>query len=145
MEYLRALLFADFQTFWTAIDPTPFPVEYENQPAARGVEPGMPYGRLTLVLGDERPASIGTRHTRCPGFLVLQIFMPEETGMKAATDVCELMRAHFNHRQLSATAGDGTVTQISIECVSFKSAGARSGHKQYAASANFRCDTHRPA
>lgn len=142
MEKTRQLLDAAWQTWWDALTPVPFPLEYHNQ--GKSVPQSGTYGRLTLIPGDSESASIGSTHSRFPAILCLQIFVPEGAGFAIVTTAHDAVRAFWKNKQiLDNTAG----IQTNIDCmeVSLSQAGAENGYKQWNVWLNFRCDKFFPA
>lgn len=136
MEMLRKLLFTAFQEMWTDAGDL-FPVEYENQPF---VEPATgPYGRLTLIPGENVPASVGPNHTRQPGLLILQIFVRVGDGMAQATAAADAMTAGLEYITLSDDSS-GVRTFVECETVTFRPVAGTTGYKQFNAALKFRCD-----
>lgn len=129
-ETIRNLIASTFQTAWNQ---TTLKVVQENQPAP---EAHSAWGRFTVLSGATDPMALGDQSTRTIGFAVLQVFLPENTGTKKATDVGEAFAAIFNRRQLRS----GTTT-VSFLATSMIEAGGREGYVQKNFSVQFTADT----
>ncbi len=141
MERTRQLIAARWAAFWTPIVGSHFPVFPDNHAAP--LPDKAPYGRLTIIEGETDPASIGTKHTRCMGQMVVQIFLPQETGTAHATKAAAAIANEFDHLELLADDA-GTKTHIVFLTTSLTPAGARNGYLQHNVWTKFRRDTIKP-
>lgn len=144
MERTRALITSTFKTWWDGLTPSPpFALEYDNLEGGKGADtPAQKaWGRLTVIQGQPEPASVGTKHKRCMGTLVVQVFVPEGAGTRVSTDAAQLIAEQFDNQQLTATDGAGVITDVVFFNTGESLAGARKGYQQRQITLNFRRDT----
>ncbi len=143
MERTRALIASTFKTWWEALDPVPFPIEFDNLAGGRAANPS-PWGRLSIIQGNAHFLSIGARDERVEGFMTLQVFLPEGKGTAIATRAGQAIGDHFDGAEVNATDGAEVTTNVCFYCTSAYLAGSRDGYQQYNISTAFRRDTFRP-
>lgn len=112
----------------------PFPIGWENNKPAG---PADAWGRFAILQGTTLPAVIGPGHTRAEGEVVLQVFLKENTGTKAASDAADTLSAALDRVQLS-DAG----TTVTFDLVSMVDAGRRDGYTQKNLWCKFTRDTY---
>ncbi len=144
MERTRALIVTAFKAWFDALSPPQaLRLVYDNLP---GVKPsGEPWARVSVQQGNNWLPFIGQRkRKRCVGMLSVQIFLPEESGVKVATEFSQLMGDHFDDTELAATTGGGVQTQVLFRTTSLLLITAEDGYQQYNAALEFQRDTIHP-
>jgi hypothetical protein len=129
-ETVRSLIATTFHGAWNQ---TTLKVVAENQPHS---DTNAAWGRFVVLSGAADPLALGGQNVRLIGFAVLQVFLPENTGTKKATDCGDAFAAIFNRRQLRS----GTTT-VSFYAASMVEAGGREGYIQKNFTVQFRADT----
>jgi hypothetical protein len=130
-EAARILITSHFQATW---NPAHLPIVYENQQ-----EPSTTaaWGRFAILNGDTNPMTIGNQgFNRSVGIVVLQMFVPENGGVKTFSINTDRLAAIFNLRTLRSTA-----VVCHFGCVGMASASATDGWLQRHARVTFRADT----
>lgn len=110
----------------------PLQIEWENGRQ----KPAPPWARISILPGKSDPAIIGPGHVRTTGLISVQVFLPEDSGVKLANDTADVM-AGLNTRQL---ASGGHV--VTLETVSMNDSGSRSGYVQKNVWLPFTADTY---
>lgn len=130
MERTRALVTGAFKTWWDALAPQPaITVVYDNlkgKPAA-----GVAWGRVTVLQGRNWSPFVGSRRKRSIVFLTLQIFIPEDSGVKLASEIAQRMSDQFDDSTLTATDGAGVQTVVLFRAASLVLVGAKDGYQQF--------------
>jgi Bacteriophage related domain of unknown function len=80
-----------------------FPIQYENHPFMR--PDGAPWGRFLMREGQRANATVGNDLKRTPGFVMVQFFLPEDTGTKPAADAADKMAEIFDDTTITGTWG----------------------------------------
>lgn len=88
-EAAREMIAEAWKQAWVASGLT-FPVEIQNHAFKR--PPNATWGRYTYLPGETEPAALGISIERTPFALILQIFLPENTGTKDATLAADALR-----------------------------------------------------
>jgi len=101
-------------TAWTGGPLAAMPVEQDNLPFQQPV--GQAWARLSIANGETTKPSLGPPMTRTPFILQLQVFLPEQTGTRKATQAADAL-AVLN----------GTVTRSNGLIVRFYEAGVERG------------------
>lgn len=110
----RAAIESRLATNWTTT-----PIKFENVPFK---ETMSPYVALVILVGEGLQVSLGTPVVRrWPGVIILQVFVPADTGTKLAKTYADTLAAVFERVQFSS-GNSGTITcRIpSIEAVGIK-------------------------
>lgn len=135
-EPLRQAITNHFKTAWG--DPGVPPVAYDNH-AFR--QPDGPWGRFACRMGTRAPAAIGRHFARTPGFVVLQMFVKENAGTKAAVVACDAFAEIYDHKSLRIYQEGVHVGDVQFELAERKSIGKTGdGWWQENALCNFRFD-----
>lgn len=128
-EDTRAAIESRVKTNWTTT-----PVKYENVPFE---ETTKAYVALFILGGEGGQISLGTPAVRrWPGGIVLQIFVPENTGTKTAKTYADTLAALFDRVQFSS----GNSGTISCRIPSTETVGVRNGWHQINVTVPFKRD-----
>jgi hypothetical protein len=129
----RQVLEAFLQNRW---DVSVAPVAYEN---VDFVEPAGIWCRFTILRGTTIPAALGGMKKRTPGVLTLQIFSPQKSGTKAATDIADRFASIFDLAHIMTAAG-----MIRCDTTSVKTVGVQFGWHQINAQVTYQRDEDQP-
>lgn len=120
-----AIIMKAWKTAWSAGPMADMQVEIRNQPFER--VPGKVWGRLSLLPGETSSVAVGGTLKRTPFALVLQVFIPDGKGTRAAQKAADAMSA-LDGKQFSS--GDGLVT-VSFYEAGLSSVGSQDGHEAF--------------
>ncbi len=81
---------AALQTAWSGGLPT---LVFANQ--STPVTAGAPWAKATLIFGDDNPAAVGALLLRTMVLLTVQVFMPPDSGTRAAMLVADALKTCF--------------------------------------------------
>lgn len=90
------------------------PVAFDNRPFR---QPATPWARFAIRFGKRVAAAIGPNFARTPGFLALQIFVPEEKGTQPAVEAADKLSGIFDHQRLGVYREDLHVGDVQFETV----------------------------
>lgn len=144
MERTRSLIVTAWKAWWDALAPAPgFVLVYDGlkgKPAA-----GIAWARLTVVQGNNWSPYVGQPRgrRRCVGFLTLQVFSPEDSGVKPVSTLADTVADFWDAKELSGTAGS-VQTHVIFRNTSLLIIGAKDGYQQHNVTAEFQRDTIRP-
>lgn len=78
------------------------PIQFDGHPFTAPKE--SPWGRFHIVEGERNNAAVGKKFQRAPGLVYLQIFLPENAGVKQARITADKFAEIFDNYELG---GDG--------------------------------------
>jgi hypothetical protein len=118
-EATRVAIESRVQTNWTTT-----PIKFENVPFK---ETKDAYVALFILEGEGQQVSLGTPATRrWPGVIIIQVFVPEDSGTKLAKTYADALAAIFDRVQFSS----GNSGTISCRIPSVETVGAKDGWHQ---------------
>lgn len=144
MERTRALITSAFKTWWDALSPVPgFTLVYDNlkgKPVA-----AVPWARLTVLQGRNWSPYVGQgrKRRRCVGMLTLQVFVPEEAGVKTVNELAQVMADYWDCLELQNTV-ESVQTHVTFRNTDLLIIGSKEGYQQHNITAEFQRDTIRP-
>ena len=107
------------------------PIRYENVPFAA---PSTPYVALFILDGEGNQVSLGTPALRrWTGIIIVQVFVPQDTGTQIAKSYADTIGAIFDRAQFSS----GNSGTIRCRVPSVKSIGITNGWNQVNVSVPF--------
>lgn len=110
------------------------PIKYENAPF---VETVAAYVALFIRGGEGTQISLGSPSVqRWPGLIILQVFVPENTGVRKAKEYADDLKPIFDRAQFSS-GNSGTIT---CRTASVETIGAKNGWCQVNVTVPFRRD-----
>lgn len=121
-EAARNLILTAWQAAWNSPSPGLFPVEFENLKFKRPTS--GPWGRLSINPGETTPIAPGTKDSRTPFILVLQVFIPENGGTLPAYRAADVLKT-LNHHV--ASVGDPVTTVVHFYSVGINQAPKEDG------------------
>lgn len=102
----KSVIAGYFQDHFLVDSAEPIPVEYPN----RNLEDNdkttdRTWGRLTILHAMEMSSEVGTQRSRIPGLVQFDIFIPEDTGMKDAYAIGDLIKVFMKDAYLGTDDG----------------------------------------
>lgn len=92
-----------------------FDVEYPNHIISEpDALPDAPWGRFSIRHGEKVGTDVGTRSSRIPGEATLQIFLPEDSGVKLARTVADSVVDFMENVHLGTDDGIVRFRRISV-------------------------------
>ena len=85
---------------WTSSTPCAF--VYDNQP--RPTDANVAWARISLRFGESTPITVGREGTRTIASLLVQVFIPENTGSAMAFKVADKLDECFRYKAATFTS-----------------------------------------
>lgn len=134
-----AIIMKAWKAVWADGSQADMQVEIRNQPFER--VPGKVWGRLSLLPGDTSSVAVGGTLKRTPFALVLQVFIPDGKGTRAAQRAADAMSGLDNQ---SFKSTDGLVV-VNFYDAGLSSVGQQDGHDAFNVTITGYYDTARTA
>jgi hypothetical protein len=129
-ESLRQALTGHFQAHFVTPAPTLenpdavvefLPVAYDNKAFK---QPTTAWGRFAIRQGQRAPMGVSTTEFRTPGFVALQVFLPEDKGTKVGHEAADKMASFLDNASVPVPGvGAVLMRQCSYQVVGSTNAG----------------------
>ena len=130
-----------FRDNWNAEAPAGLQLAAIQMPNTKFDRPDQsPWARLTVIFGTRSNAAVGGTKVRQLGELYLQVFLPEDSGTKVATDSYDAMATIYDNKNVPFTDDTGFIL---TQAVTSRPTGIRDGYEQTTISAPFYSDDNR--
>jgi Bacteriophage related domain of unknown function len=140
MDSMREYVTAEFQTAWGLAFPN-VPVQYEN---LRFAQPSTTaWVSIDILPVDHRRASVGTekRFIRETGFVSICVYVPENTGTKAASNMIDAACDVFEDRVGALSDGES----VSFYAAKKRKTGVKAGFYEITGMVPYRRDACKPS
>ncbi len=109
-EAARAKFSDEFTTLWAADYPT-VPISYENRKFTQPVN--APWAAFSVVEATRKRQSVGPttkRFVRVKGFIVVEIYVPEDTGSASLFTMMTAVTTYLEERKFPLSTGQAATT-----------------------------------
>jgi len=140
-DKIRATLVKRFRDNWNAEAPASLQLTRVAMPGQKhDRDSGEPSAVLSVQFGTRSNEAIGGQKIRQRGFLYLQVFLPEDSGTKVATDAYDAFAAIMDNQTPAFLDATG---YVHLQAVTSQPTGTRPGYQQFTWAAPFYADDDR--
>ena len=134
-ESTRAAIASRIEAQWPSSVAAAYPIVSENQPFKGGVQPSGPWARYSIRPAANITQDISNHSRQIIGLVWLQIFVPENDGVRPAMLMADAMETIFAEQRIIDANG-----LIRFERAELQPAGVDSGLAQWSCLVRYRDD-----
>ena len=132
-ESLRVAIATKIVTEW----PSTYPMVAEGQAFPGGTQPSGPWARFSIRPAANVITTVNAASNQIVGLVWLQIFLPEETGTRAAFVMADILAGIFEQKRGNTSTG----SLLRFDQVELAPAGGSDGWAMWRATVRFREDS----